>query len=457
MSLFDNLRTGYTGLRAASAGIRVTTQNVTNASTPGFTRRTLEQSVRPPVQTRGGLWVGAGVQVDRIGRAANPMLFNRVLLSGGRAGMANAAQGALSSAENLFETTNGMGLRESIDGFFDSLASATADPGDFGRRQEVLVAAGRMTSTIRTVGQGLNQAIAEEDDALAAQFDVINADLAEVADLNRQIIEAAGVTTPSDLADRRDQIITRLSDKIGASAHIEADGSATVLIGGHAAVSDVTARTINAVFSPTAPPRITISVGQGAADITQEVEGEVGGRIAARDVLTSWLGDLDALATGIRTEMNTRHAAGFTAGGTAGGALFTTPPTGSSAAGISVAITDVDDLAFASANTGLPGDQGNLTSLIAGGTAGVLGGKSFGAATTDLTSLVASDTRKWQIESGSADAAAADAEQVFSNFTGVDLDQEAVELVRYQAAFQAAAKVIQVTDDMLGDLMSIIR
>jgi flagellar hook-associated protein FlgK len=46
---------------------------------------------------------------------------------------------------------------------------------------------------------------------------------------------------------------------------------------------------------------------------------------------------------------------------------------------------------------------------------------------------------------------------VFSNFTGVDLDQEAVELVRYQAAFQAAAKVIQVTDDMLGDLMSIIR
>jgi len=117
----------------------------------------------------------------------------------------------------------------------------------------------------------------------------------------------------------------------------------------------------------------------------------------------------------------------------------------------------VDDLAFASANTGLPGDQGNLASLIAGGTAAVLGGKSFGAATTDLTSLVASDTRKWQIESGSADAAAADAEQVFSNFTGVDLDQEAVELVRYQAAFQAAAKVIQVTDDMLGDLMSIIR
>lgn len=456
MSLFNALGSGLSGLKASSAGIQTATHNVANASTPGFTRRDVQFATALPIE-RAGLWFGQGVQISSIGRAGDALLLGRLSATTGQAASSAAEHGALSAVEGLFEPTAGLSLRGAVDGLFDAFQAATADPADPGLRSQVVGAADQFSRTISGIAKGLEGAIADRDESIAAIADQVNADLAEVAALNGQIQLSGGALAAGDLADRRDLALGRLAGAVGATAHFEADGSATVMVGGHAAVSGDIARIVGIRTPPGAPPEMTLSVDEGTVTITDNVGGAIGGELAGREKVSSWLDDLDTLATDLGTALNAQNAAGFVPGGGAGGPLFAFAPGGSAASGLSLAVADGSGLAFASSPVAAAGDAGNLNALIGLESAAVVGGASAGSFASRLTSRVGTETNLAGIRADGAAAASADAQELYVNLTGVDLDEQAVQLIQYQTAYQAAAKVVQITDDLLGTLMQIVR
>lgn len=459
MSLLDSLNTGATGLRAASAGLAATTQNVANVSTDGFSRRRVEQTTADPIR-RGVAWIGQGARTLGVSRAADGLAMARLLRSTGQAS-ADAAHGsALSAYETVFEPTDGRSMRQSIDGFFDALGAATADPSDPGLRRDVVTAAQGLADNANRTSSLLQTGIAERDEALNAGVEQVNADLAEVAALNRQIVQGGDTFGAADLQDRRDQAMTRLAGAVGATAHLESDGSMTVLIGGHAAVSRVESRTVGVTAVTGGAPRITLSADQGRLDVTSEVSGSMGGELSARASLQSWSDDLDEVVTALADAVNTQHQAGFTATGAPGGALFVLPGSGPAAAGLSVdpaVLSDAGNLAFAGAATALPGDDVNLRALMAVETRPLVGGRSAGQAASDLTSRVGSETSLANIQADASAAMQSDAEELRANLSSVDLDEEAVNLIQFQTAYAAAAKVVVAADEMLQTLLAIGR
>ncbi|MEQ1507687.1 MAG: flagellar basal body rod C-terminal domain-containing protein, partial [Myxococcota bacterium] len=171
-----------------------------------------------------------------------------------------------------------------------------------------------------------------------------------------------------------------------------------------------------------------------------------------------WLDDLDTLATDLATAVNVQLAAGFTGAGAPGGPMFTLPPSGSPAAGLkvdAVVAADPSELAFAGSASGDVGDTGNLNALIGLESQAVVGGKTAGAFTSALVGRVGSEVSLAGSKADATYAANTDAIELYANLSSVDLDEEAVRLVQYQAAYQAAAKVISVTDQTLDALMSI--
>ncbi|MEZ4239394.1 MAG: flagellar hook-associated protein FlgK [Myxococcota bacterium] len=459
MSLLNTLSTGLSGLRVASTGIATTTQNVSNATVQGFTRRTADVSTADPIQ-RGLVWLGQGAKVDGISRAADPFALARLFDSTGDANAASAEHAALSQIEPLFESAMGTSFKGTLDGIFDALTMATADPSDLGLRANVVSALQTFSDAANVLGTGLEAGIADRASSALATVDLVNADLEEVATLNDRILEAGGPGAAADLADRRDLALTRLAENIGASVYFERDGSATVRIGGHAAVSGGVARTVGAEDDPLGSGRtvLTLSVDEGAV-VIQADGGKIGGEMAAQDKLESWLSDLDTLVESVATELNAAHAAGFTPGGASGGDLFTLPGSGSAASGLrvdSALLADPESLAFASTSAGLPGDGGNLSSLIGLQDAAIVNGLRPTDAASQLVTRVGTDVTRASARAESTQATALDAAEVYSNLSAVDLDEEAVSLLQYQAAYQAAAKVIQVTDETLNALMSII-
>jgi flagellar hook-associated protein 1 len=457
MSLFHALGTGLTGLKAASAGLSATNQNVANASVRGFTRRTADVSTADPVR-RGLVWLGSGARLDGMSRAADPFALGRMFASTAQSGAAGAEHAALVQLEPLFEPAVGTSLRAAVDGIFDALAASTSDPSDLGLRRNVLGALGTFASTANGLGRGLEAGIADREAAVRANVDSINADLAEVAELNRMMLGAG--SGAADLADRRDAAIGRLAERIGASVYFERDGSATVRIGGHAAVSGPAARTVAVLEDPLGEPglSITLSVDEGAV-VVQPDGGTIGGELAARAELLGWLGQLDVLAADLATALDGAHAAGFTPGGAPGGPLFVLPGSGSAASGLrvdSALLADPGSLAFASSPAGLPGDGGNLGALLGLQDAAVVGGRTAAQSASSLVAQVASDTSLAGLRAEAAEATALDAVELYANLSAVDLDEEAVSLLQYQAAYQAAAKVIQATDETLSALMSLV-
>lgn len=457
MGLLDAIQTGRRGLAAASAGIEVTSQNVANVGTAGYTRRKLLQSTTDPVQRRG-LWYGSGPRLDGVARATDRLLGVRLVASAGAASQAATLHEALSAAEASLGEAGTTDLSDANAAFWDSLSALTADPSDTSARRAVVAAAGSLASTVSRVATALDGAVADLDGALAGRLDGANAKLAEVAALNKAIGRAGLETGPADLLDRRDLLVRELGEEIGATVDLAADGQATVFVGGHAVVSGGDARALRLGAAADGSPEIGVTTGSGAVAVTREMGGAVGGSLAARATVQGWVDALDTFATTLAGTLNAAHAAGFDAAGTPGGDVFTFDASAPAATfAVSSALADPAALALAGASTAEPGDGANLAALLDLEGAAVFAGGTLtaGEALTDLASRVGAEVATAEGDAASFEAQLADVDAMHDALASVDTDEEAIRLVEYQTAYRAAARVLSVGDEMLRTLLSL--
>jgi len=457
MSLINSLYGARTGLRSANAGVNATSNNVANSTTAGYNRRKVQQTTADPVR-RGRLHFGSGTTVTAIGRSSDNMLTMRRLKEAGNAVSAETEFLNLQTVERLFDESLGSTVRTELDAFYDSLSRATADPSDIGLRKQVAHTADRLALSISRTAQTTDEGRTTFSRSIGSSLVSINGKLKEIADLNTQIHGAGGAMGAGDLADRRDQIIRELSEKVGVTADLQADGQATVYMAGHAVVSRAEARTLR--LDDSDPISITVSAGGGEIDVSDSAGGELGGYLEAYRKSSGYLDQLNTFTEDFSAALNTQHGAGFDRTGTAGTVMFTFTA-GDAAKTFKFSDTimkDVSRLAFASTTAGEAGDSTNLVLMMETQDADIIDGGTTQAHDfiVSLATEIGNDVRESGRQAVTQHAVLNDLDELYQNLHGVDMDEEAANLVMYQSAYQASAKVIAVTNELMQNLLNLV-
>ena len=456
-SLIGLVGTMGSALAAQQAALDVTGQNVANVNTPGYVRQDAVLEANPV--TSG---VGGGVTVTGIQRAFNNFTYGQVLVQHGLKGAADARSQALSEAQATIAPQGGGSVGDSLTQFFGSLQALTASPADPSARSAVLEQAGQVAQAFSTTASGLTDQQSSLFTQAQGTASDINADLTQIAQLNTQIAQStAGGDQAPDLRDQRDALATQVADGVGAQVVQDPSGAVTLFSGGAVLVSGGQASTLNVGLDNTGAIKVELSRPNGApVDVTQSMTGgTLGGIREARDVdIAQSKTQLDQLAYNFSNAVNTVHASGYGLDGGTGRPLFV-PPTSVAGAAAAMAVDpsvagQPNLIAAAQSASDVPGGNDTAVALAQLATQPLPGGGTPSTQFAALTAQIGNAASAANSDSATRADTVTQAENLNSSASGVSLEEESVNLTKFQQAFQAATRVLQTADSLLDDFMT---
>jgi flagellar hook-associated protein 1 FlgK len=465
VSTFSGLGTALSSLIAQRQGLEVSGQNVANANTVGYTRQRATLTALPastvPSMFATTNGVGQGVMVSGIERLGDLFATNRL-----RTETSGAAYlGQIATSYTQLEKSIGEPAKTALSGQLSSMWSAWNDVVNGSDKESARgVLLERSAAVVNQVSTLYKAAETQWNQALTTTNSLVtqvNTTAQNLADLNDKILAITNAGgSANELMDQRDLLITQLSGLVGASARVQENGTVDVLVGGNALVNGSKANLL--AVSTDSPTTFAGATGGDSVSIVWQRTGSTasleGGTVAGLltvlapadkgGMLTQAAASYDTLAKTIADQVNALHTTGFTTDGTPGTAFFTYDPT-KPAQSLAVAITDTDDIAIAGA--GLGGYDGSVGEKIAAlGTASNGPDALWSAAVVQLGVRTASASSRATV----AEAARGTAEAQVLSQTSVDTDEESVNMLAYQRAYQGAARVMTAIDEMLDTLIN---
>jgi len=441
----DLLSIATSGARAARAALDVTAQNIANASSDGYVRRSarMEEVAASGGQLRVGDISLSGVRISGIARNADMFRQAEVRRTTSDASRAAAELAGLQNIESAVEHA---GLFPAIVEFEGALQQLGSDPVDPSLRAATVAAAETLANKFNIAANSL-ASVAEgaqfQADAAVGQANILTRELASV---NVRLARAGeGSSDRASLLDQRDLMLEKLSAIMDVTTVFGPDGGVSVRAGGSTGPVLVGGNTA-APVEMTIEGDGTLSFGVGGTAVTP-TGGSLAGRALALSEVVNVRAQLDSLAGTIAGMANDAQASGAALDGSAGQPLFT----GTTAATIRAAFTDGSKLATAPA--GSPAGSRNTSNLTVLRTALETGAiaERMNGILFDVSSRVAGHA----ITTNALDAIAASARISFEQQAGVDLDTEAANLLRFQQAFQASGRAMQVASDIFDSLIAI--
>jgi flagellar hook-associated protein 1 FlgK len=439
-------------LLVQQGALEVVANNIANANTPGYSREVpiLEES--PPILS-GNTMVGTGVTLQSVQSVRDNILDLRIDQETSQQSSLNSYVDSMNQVQALFNETQGTGLQTDLSNFFNNFQSLATDPTSSSLRQAVIVAgqdlAGAFSQTsdnMATIQQGLDQSVVQT-------VQQVNQLTAQVANLNQQIQEVSNSgDNPGSLVDQRNEALTNLSNLIDTAVIYSNNGTVSVttthgalLVSGNQ--SEALTTQINSATG------MNDVYAQGT-DITSTIAGgELQGLISARDGgIPSAQSSLDNLAADLISAVNQQQNDGYDLNGAQGVDFFTpfTPSASGSNAGaaatMTVALTDPDQVAASS--DGTQGDNGNATAMANLQNASIVSGQTAGDYYSNLIDQVGNDVSNATSEQEAVGLVLQQLTNQQQSISGVSLDEEATNLITYQQAYEAAARVISTVDEL---------
>ncbi|MDP2716691.1 flagellar hook-associated protein FlgK [Rheinheimera sp.] len=436
------LLNGVSGLNAANNALNVVGQNVANAAVKGYSRQTVY------LETAGGSL--NGVKVTKVDRIVNDFLNDDIWRTGSDVGFYDGFQSYLGYLEQILGTES-LNLNDAVADISAAFNAAMSAPDSNAYRQQVLSSAQALVQDLSQI----NGALSDQQDKLGKELsnlaDNSSSLFEQIAELNSKISKAQALGQPtSELSDAREVLVTELSAYMGVDIVDPGDGNinisskngAPLVVGSKAAAATVTGTTVEVNFNGQTFP------------LNESVGGRIGGLLNVDvNVLQPAKLELEQIVTNIADSVNTALSEGFDLNGLPGEPLFQYNPADVLGT-ISVnPALQPDDLAFIGNDgfgnpTGGRGDNGNIANLVAslnGGTAGY----------DTLIGDLAIQSKQVQSSVKTAQVLNNDAVAARDSVSGVNLDEEAANLMYYQQLYDANARVISTADQLFKTLINI--
>lgn len=472
-STFLALETARRALVAHQRALEVIGHNIANAGTPGYVRREPILAATPGyvVETGAGFkrpgTVGTGVEIVRIKRVFDGFVESRIRQAGVTLGLWEGRNDALSQVEAVFGEPSDAGLADALSKFFAAWDELAKRPESIAVRTALVEEAKALASYFNQVLRGLRELARDLDDGIATRVDEINSLAREIAAQNKEIVRITAIgNDPADLKDKRDVAIARLSRLINISAFETRDGSVVIQIGSGELVREDRVNELR--FEPGTLPgefgveeqesRVVWANDGNSADISG---GEVGGLLQVRNGdLAGYYKDIEALVTTLAGEVNQLHQGGYG---------IDEPPT----TGIDFFTYDAGRRTLA-VNPDLDPDAGGDVAKVAASKTGEVGDGAVALAIAGLKDALTMGGGKVSFggfyqqviaDIGTNARQAAHMVQVHEatlhqyrnnkdSISGVAIDEEMVNLMRYQRAYEAAARLTTAIDEMLDTLIN---
>ena len=450
--LNTSLSIAVQALQAEQGALSVTTNNISNVNTPGYSRQQPILDEAPTFQENSQTF-GGGVTLEQFQSVRDQLLQLRIYEETQGQSNSQTQLNSLTQIEGIFsDPTQGVG--GAMSSFFNSLSQLSTNPTDSNARQQVLTSANNLAnqfhqavSSLGTIQSGLDQAVPQT-------VDQINRLTSQIATLNGQVAGMQGLgQDPGSTQDQRDELIRQLSGLVNISVTQTEHGLTLTTANGVPLVVASQAFDLKAGTSSTSSVQDVFSA-QGQDITSQIVGGQLGGTLQIRDqVIPQVLSQLDTLASQFATAFNAKHQAGFDTSGNAGGNFFT-PPAAVAGAAASFGVAISDPKLVAASSDGSAGSNGNIAQLIGVRDQQLPSGASPMDLYSNIVLQVGNLGANAQTNVTASNLSVQQLTDQRSSVSGVSLDEETTNMIRYQRAYEAGARVVTTVDSMFDTLMN---
>ncbi|MFT4585673.1 MAG: flagellar hook-associated protein 1 FlgK, partial [Gammaproteobacteria bacterium] len=368
--------TGISALVTAQRQLSTAGHNIANVNTDGFSRQRVDLAALPG-QSGGGLFIGSGVSADSVNRIADGFLTTQLRAADTSAARASQYYDYSSRVENILGDGS---FSTDLDGLFSTIQDANGSPSSTAAREIFLNSSTSFVDRFRDLDDRLSSIATDVNRSMKTTVESVNALAVSIADINGEIVRSRGGSggEPNDLLDKRDRLISDVSELVGAQTVVQSDGSLNVFIGsGQPLVAGSTAISLTTVSNSLDPTRLevaTISGGSTATISSLITKGELGASLSFRDdILDPARNSLGRLAATLTIAFNEQHREGFDLNGNFGRDLFSIGLSGinadlanSGAVSIALDQANVDALTIADYRLDHDGTNFTLTNLLAG-------------------------------------------------------------------------------------------
>lgn len=442
-----------TGAMAAEQGaLNETANNVANVNTPGYSRKEPQFSENPPLVV-GNLSFGTGVSLTDVSGVRDAVLQLQIQQQTGQESQLNSLVTALQQVQAQFSNQGNNDIGSQLSALFSSVSQLSTQPSSISLRQGVLTAAANLASTFNNTANSLGQQRSSLDLSVQQAVTQVNTLTQEIAQVNQQITSLQNLhQDASSFIDQRDVLIGQLSGLIDVS-EIQSDNGITLTTSnGTALVAGSQAFTLTTQLDPSGVQHIFAN----STDITSEINsGQLGGLIQARDqTIPALMNSLDTLAAGISRVFNSADAQGFDLNGSAGGSIFSVPPTGGQGAAASMTVTMTDPSLIAASSDGSADSNGNLANFSNLQNQPIINGQTPSDYYSNIVFGIGNEVSNGSAELQSAQAVLQQLQDQRGSISGVSLDEEAANTVQFQRAYDAAAQVATAINNMLETVIN---
>jgi flagellar hook-associated protein 1 FlgK len=452
VSIFSGIELLRRALGAQQVGMDVAGHNVANVNTPGFSRQEVVHAAVPPPGATSRfattLLTGGGVQVAAVRRARDAFLERQ--LQEARQALAEwrAREDFLAQVEAVFPEPSDSGLAQILSAFWNAWQELSLDPTSNAARVALVQQAQAVVDALHQSRKRLEELRGHLDAVAVGHVQRINQIASEIASLNTQISRLEVRGQPAlDLRDRREALLGELRE-LADVIEVESEaGELLVFLQGRELVGPA-GRTTEIQITPdptgvhtfTWPDGATLDVRKGAlAAVLRDRDQDVGGLV----------GRLDALAGALIAQVNAKHATGYGLDGSTGVAFFT----GVDALTIEVNTvirTDPRKIAASSA----PGEPGNGAQALA--IAQLRGLSEIDGAYHALVAEIGVRAQEAGRQVANQELLADQLRLRREATSGVSIDEEMANMLRYQHAYDAAARMIRAIDEMIRTVLDIV-
>jgi flagellar hook-associated protein 1 len=466
-------------LLAQQYQMNVTGHNIANASTPGYSRQRANLVTTSPTESGGGL-LGTGVIVQSVDRLRNRFIDTQIRSSSEALGKANLEYQILGQIEATYNEPSSSALSGTLNTFFSSWQTLSTHPEDTVARNSLMLDGSRVTDTFHRLNAEMTTLRDSLRDEMQAKLDRINTLTGEISAFNVQVTAASvsGMNT-GDLKDLIGTKIEELSTLTNISTSEGPNGSVMVMLGSVLIADNGSSHTLSLSSAPDATisgssfdqMRVVTDLGIEA----HVTGGEAGGLLKSyNSTIPDALGRLDRLAEALITEVNRSHSAGYG---------LQNPPMnginffkGSDASTIGIDLTDTSGGA-------LPGSNPSLNNIATSSVAGVagnndialqiasafdrkpitnaggstlLGGLSLSGYYNQSVTMLGSAVNSASTMIESQELVIGQLTQQRDSVSGVSLDEEMTNMIKFQRAFDAAARMVNTADEMFQTLLNMV-
>jgi flagellar hook-associated protein 1 FlgK len=463
MSGISILNIAKDALLSHQTAINLTGTNVANVNTPGYTRQ------RPIFSSLGNVDMGTGqiqvgVEIDKIERMYNQFLEVQLNEQTHSLGYNDARKDKLERIEVIFNETQGGGINELLNEFWNAWGDLSANPDGQAERVALVSASQNLTYMFRSYGNDLISLREDTNSEISSLVSQVNNYTADIADLNGKIAQMkTGRGDTNDLYDKRAELVSKLAEIVDFHYFEDASGALNIFLSnGTSLVEGENTWVLDLKTNPSNSFYYDVTL---ADDPDEEVinnvimSGKLAGLLDVRDTAAAgYLNRLNNLAASIVSEVNAQHQSGYDMNQNLGGEFFdATKPEAKDMAVHADIINDINKIA---ASETVNEDGGNAISLGALGDKSVtINGESstfnghYSSLMVQIGQDVADCGRKFDHSTG-----------VMSQLTnkkdgisGVSVDEEMLNLIKYQMGYNSAAKLCSVADELIDTLLTLGR